>query len=194
MTDSRQEARESLLRWGQGRLGQRGSDRGQQHMLDLDDAYPEVDIFGPQCISASVGAGWKGLVSSCLEALRTAGCKAGQIKQKFGELRVYWDYPEHIEAALAKWREIPTAERVQIVTGEDGVRSVLYLVPLPYAEERERIDAIVKPAIAEASRLSYLTCEDCSAALDRGGPCFRTQCQACKDLDQKELGRERRRG
>ncbi len=60
------------------------------HMDDLDREFPEVKMFGPQCIEASVGPGWVPLVRQALQAISRAGGLVGQIKQKFGGLRVYW--------------------------------------------------------------------------------------------------------
>lgn len=140
-------------------------------MLDLDDKYPEVEMFGPQCISASVGAGWAVLLEDCLKVLSEHGCKAGQIKQKFCGMRIYWDFPDHIEDALNVWRAGHAPGPVP--------------PPAPFAEERERIRAAVKPVLDRAEELSFRTCEDCGADLGegkgmRGG---RGQCQTCNDLD-----------
>jgi hypothetical protein len=166
MTDNtREEKRARLVKYGGTRY---------QHMFDLDAAYPEVDIFGPQCISAEVRPGWKALLIPVLEVLKQHGCKAGQIKQKFGGLRVYWDFPDHIEAAAAEWRKLNPKH----FKNEDG--EWVNDPPIPMLEERKMISDAVQPVIAEAECISFLTCEDCGATLDSGGPkSGSTQCGPC---------------
>ncbi len=151
-----------------------GTPSYMQHMFDLDEEYPEVDIFGPQCISAEVGPGWNKLLRPIMDVLRENGCKAGQIKQKFGGLRFYWDYPDRIEAAMAEWRAGNHKGRV-----ENG--DLVFDVPLPYKEERDAIAALVRPIVELAEKLSYRTCEECGNDTGReGGPSFRTECDDCK--------------
>jgi hypothetical protein len=149
---------------------------GYKHMLELDDLYPEVGIFGPQCISAEVGAGWRDLLVPCLEVLKRHGCKAGQIKQKFCGLRFYWDYPDHIEKARAEWRE-----QIRGMKLDDPNRP-----RVPLEDESDAIDVEVGPVIARAEALSFRTCEDCGADLGegRGEKSGRNQCEACDALDR----------
>lgn len=179
---TREEVRASLIQHYASPFRSR-SNRGITHMLDLDDKYPECNIFGPQCISAEVGPGWKELVEGCLLVLSATGCTAGQIKQKFGGLRFYWNYPDHIEEALVEWRKTPGHTKI-----ENG--QITRVIPMPFDEECDRINTIVRPVIAAAEAQSYLTCEDCGVTLEKGGACTRTQCAACKALDQPE-GRRR---
>jgi hypothetical protein len=127
-------------------------------------------MFGPQCISAEVGPGWVGLVERCLAVLREHGCKVTQIKQKFAGLRVYWDYPDHIDAALAEWRKsLPRP-------GSSEKRP-----PRPFDEEVERIYAAVQPVLSQAEADSFRTCESCGKDLGKpGGPkCGWTSCEEC---------------
>jgi hypothetical protein len=144
-----------------------------QHMFDLDEEFPSVEIFGPQCISAEVGPGWNRLLRPVMQALSDNQCKAGQIKQKFGGLRFYWDYPDYIEKDVQAWRD--AGHKGKIVDGQ-----MTFDVPLPHEEERKRIDAIIRPIVAEAERLSFRTCEECGADIGReGGPSYRTECDNC---------------
>lgn len=144
-----------------------------QHMFDLDEEFPSVDIFGPQCISAEVGPGWNKLLRPVMKALSDHGCRAGQIKQKFGGLRFYWDYPDHIENAMREWRAIPNNADFS-----DGMTT--HRIDPPYRAERENIHSIVQPLVAEAERLSFRTCEECGADIGQaGGPCHRTECDDC---------------
>lgn len=71
--------------------------RGQsaQHMLDLDDDYPNAEMFGSQSIGADSGPGWEVLLEPCMRVLHDNGCKVAQIKQKFGGLRFYWEFDEN---------------------------------------------------------------------------------------------------
>lgn len=137
-----------------------------QHMLDLDDEFPEVDMFGPHSISAEVGPGWAELLRPVLQALRDNGCKVGQIKQKFGGLRVYWNYPDNIEDDLKQWMETPPDKRKS--------KSPLF------QDDIERLHAVIGPVVKEAERLSFLTCEDCGASLKEGGPSWKTLCAFCR--------------
>lgn len=166
--DTREQSREDLRRYQSGSPNDRS--RSVDHMLDLDARYPEVDIFGPQCISAHVGPGWADIVEECLKVLSLQKCKAGQIKQKFGGLRFYWEYPDHIETALAEWRKtLPP------------FNSGLENPPRPFDEEIKAINAIVAPVIAAMEKESFRTCELCGVKLDKeGGPCWRTLCENCK--------------
>jgi hypothetical protein len=155
--------------------------RSIQHMLDLDDRYPEVEIFGDQCISAEVGAGWAPLVEECLKVLALHGCKVGQIKQKFCELRVYWDYPPHIELAIAEWRRQDPSHL------KNDAGEWVYDPPMPYPDERARIASAVNPVIAAMAQQSLRTCEDCGADLGRdGGPSAgRRQCEECRASSER---------
>lgn len=157
---TREEHRAALLKWS----------KNNQHMLDLDDAYPEVEMFGPQSIGAEVGPGWKDILIPCLEVLRANGCKVGQIKQKFGGLRIYWDYPDHIEKVRSEWRK-----------NMQPHKSGMVYERIPLEDESDEVDVNVGPVITRAETLSFRTCESCGADICReGGPCHRTQCQDCK--------------
>lgn len=165
---TREEKRAALLKYSEKRPW------SYQHMLDLDDRYPEVEIFGPQCISAEVRPGWADLLENCLRVLSENGCKAGQIKQKFGGLRIYWDYPDHIEAQMSEWR----AGNPKSVKNDAG--EWISDPPAPCEEERRKIAAAVKPVIDEMEALSFLTCEYCGVRLEKGGPkCGMTECETC---------------
>jgi hypothetical protein len=154
-------SRETLEKYGRGRY---------QHMFDLDALYPEVEMFGEHVISAEVRVGWRELLLPCLEALKANGCKVSQIKQKFGGLRFYWNYPEHIERARDEWRDVVR-----------GLPPGVPRPPFPLEDESDTIDVVVGPVIARAESLSFRTCEDCGADIGReGGPCHNTQCDACK--------------
>lgn len=154
-------AREMLEKYGKGRY---------QHMFELDERFPEVQMFGPNCISAEVRPGWKDVLVPVLQALKDNGCTVRQIKQKFGGLRVYWDYPAHIEEARQAWRE-------QTRSLPPGVPRP----PLPMEDESDEIDVKVGPVVARAETLSFRTCEDCGADTGRdGGPCHHTQCDMCR--------------
>lgn len=169
--DTREQRRtelvESFKKWGRGRK--------IDHMLDLDDRYPEVGMFDEQCISADVGAGWAGLVENVLKVLSEHGCKVTQIKQKFAGLRIYWQFGSEIEAAIDEWRKL----NPQHLNGEDGEWT--YDPPMPFPEERKKIAEAVGPVVAAAEALSFQTCEDCGLKLEKaGGPkCGRTQCDLC---------------
>ncbi len=178
---TREEKRQSLLSYAQKSWRARGAFRGYDHLLELDDLYPEVGMFGPQCISAEFGSGWKDLLIPCFEVMKEHGCKAGQIKQKFCELKFYWDFPDHIEAAIAEWR----AANPRYYKDESGEWK--YDPPMPMAEERKAIHAAVSPVIKAAEELSRRTCEDCGADLGKNmaPKSGRNQCQACDDLDKQ---------
>jgi hypothetical protein len=154
--------------------GRRGKPNYMQHMYDLDAEFPTVDIFGPQCISAEVGPGWAKLLRPVMQALSDNACKAGQIKQKFGGLRFYWDFPDYIEAAGNEWRDAEHQHRIVD-------HQLKYDVPYPFEEERNRLSAIIRPIVAEAERLSFETCEECGDAITPPrGPGYRTECDDCK--------------
>jgi hypothetical protein len=145
-----------------------------QHMFDLDDEFPDVAIFGSQCISAEVGPGWNKLLRPVMQALSDNKCKAGQIKQKFGGLRFYWDHPDYIESDVQAWRD--AGHQGKVVNGE-----LVFEVPVPHEDERKRINAIIGPIVAEAERLSFATCEECGVTIDPPrGPGFRTECSDCR--------------
>ena len=166
MTKTREERIESL----KAHYARFGGVEKIQHVLDLDERYPELEIFGSQCISAEFGPGWKGLVEGCLKVLSRHGCKIVQIKQKFGGLRLYWDYPPRIESALNEWR---AKKPVLDGTGK-------YDPPMPFEDERVVIAAEVNPVIARAESLSFRTCEDCGADVGgEGNPSWKTQCESC---------------
>lgn len=158
MQGTREERRMALLKYSAARPNDPG--RQMQHMLDLDDEFPEVDMFGPQSISAEVGPGWAGLLRPVLSILREHRCKVGQIKQKFGGLRVYWDFPDEIEGALQVWRENPNNS-----------------TEAPFKKEYTRLIKIISPVVSEAEKLSFKTCEICGdeARLNKG-PAYRTLC------------------
>lgn len=154
-------SREMLEKYGKGRY---------DHMFELDRKYPEVEMFGDQCISAEVRPGWTQILDDLLKVLRDNRCKVAQIKQKFGGLRVYWNYPDEIEAARAEWRKQVSGMKL-----DDPNRP-----RIPMEDESDAIDVVVGPAIARAETLSFRTCEDCGADIGKpGGPGFRTQCDSC---------------
>jgi hypothetical protein len=160
-------SREILEKYGKGRY---------QHMFDLDALYPEVRMFGEQCISAEVRPGWRDLLIPVLEVLKANACTVSQIKQKFGGLVVYWNYPDHIESAREEWREQTRGMRY-----DDPNRP-----RIPLEDESDAIDVKVGPVVARAETLSFRTCEECGADIGReGGPCHLTRCDNCKTKDRR---------
>lgn len=158
---SREERRASLMRYSESRSDD--PSRSMKHMLDLDDEFPEVDMFGPQSISAEVGPGWAHILRPALEALRKLGGKVGQIKQKFGGLRFYWDPPEELYLAYREWYD----------SGKNGKSP--YASSDPYRECSE--------AIKLAEDLSWRTCEQCGADLgEPRGASHKTLCDGCRTL------------
>lgn len=139
--------------------------RSMQHMLDLDDEFPTVDMFGSQCHSAQVGPGWTAILRPVLIALAENDCKAAQIKQKLGGLRVYWNYPDALEKALSLWQ----------CSGRH--------VEAPDAEQRAKLRGIIEPIINLAEELSFHTCEVCGeeARLNSDQGYYLTICLLCKD-------------
>jgi hypothetical protein len=89
---SREDRRQELVRFAEHSKDRKGCD--VSHLLDLDLEFPNVDMFGPQSIGAWCGQGWATLVRAAVAAISVADGRIGQIKQKFGGLRVYWDPPE----------------------------------------------------------------------------------------------------
>lgn len=153
---TREERRKSLREYGEK------FDRPVQHMLDLDDEFPSVDMFGPQSISAEVGPGWVELLRPALRALSLLGGKVGQIKQKFGGLRFYWDPPEEMRAKWQAWHD----------GGRQG-QSPYELSPL-YTQ--------TSLAVHLAEELSWSTCELCGVDIGRrSGPTWRVRCKNCED-------------
>ena len=147
-----------------------GKDGRYDHMFELDRKYPEVRMFGEQCISAEVRPGWTKILDDLLAVLRDNGCTVRQIKQKFGGLRVYWNYPDRIEEARDVWRE-----QINGMRYDDPNRP-----RIPMEDESDAVDVIVGPAVARAETLSFRTCEDCGADIGRpGGPCHNTRCDVC---------------
>jgi hypothetical protein len=67
--------------------------RDNDHMLELNAEFPGLEMFGPQCIGAHVGPGWRGILRDAFTAISAVHGKLGQVKQKFGGLRIYWDRP-----------------------------------------------------------------------------------------------------
>ncbi len=160
-------SREILEKYGKGRY---------EHMFELDRLYPEVEMFGERCISAEIRPGWKDLLIPCLEVLKANGCKVGQIKQKFCELVVYWDYPDHIEAAISEWRALDP----KFYKDEGGEWQ--YDPPMPMRAEQKAISAIVSPVIKVAAEKSLRTCEECGVDLGRkmGPKSGRLECTSCE--------------
>lgn len=151
-----------------------------QHLFDLDSEFPEVDIFGPRCISAEVGPGWNKLLRPVMEILRDNGCTAGQIKQKFGGLRFYWNYPEYIERAGDEWRH--AGHKGTIVDGKYS-----FDVPYPFEEERTLISAIVSPIVSAAESMSFRTCEECGVTIDPPrNSSYKTECDGCRSKSMKK--------
>lgn len=93
------------------------------HLLALDDEFPAVEIFGEQCIGAHIGPGWVGICRPALTALSRLGGKVSQMKQKFGELRIYWIPPADIGAEHPAYSavraEIAAASLLSFNTCED---------------------------------------------------------------------------
>jgi hypothetical protein len=93
---NRDDKRAELLRWCETHgKGRKGCDI--RHLLDLDREFPGVDMFGPQCIGVHCGQGWSRILRDAVAAIASAGGKIRQIKQKFGQLVIYWDPPDGIE-------------------------------------------------------------------------------------------------
>lgn len=60
---------------------------------DLSAEFPKCmeNVYcGMEC-----GDGWKDLIRQALATFEACGAKVAQIKEKFGELRLYWDQPDH---------------------------------------------------------------------------------------------------
>lgn len=162
-----------------------------KHMFELDEEFPEVEIFGPQCISAEVGPGWNKLLRPVMQALRDNGCTAGQIKQKFGGLRFYWNFPEHIENAINEWRIAlpPFSTR----SADQSIDEFYAMHPSPFKEETDALRKLIGPIVAEAERLSFRTCENCGVDIGReGGPGWKTECDGCKSVERTELKLKRK--
>lgn len=132
-----------------------------QHMLDLDDEFPEVEMFGPQCVSAEVGAGWAPLLRPPLQALKALGGKLAQVKQKFGGLRIYWNPPDELHAQYREWYD----------SGKNG----------PDPLESNPLYVAVKTAVFDAETQSWRTCERCGKDLGvPKAPSHRTLCAECE--------------
>lgn len=152
--------------------------RSIQHILDLDDRYPEVEMFGQQCISTDFGKGWAPLVEEVLKVLTLNECKVGQIKQKFCELRIYWDFPLYIELAIDEWRK----KEPKHLKDDNG--EWRYDPPMPYPEERKKIADAVNQVLSAMTLISSHTCEDCGAVTEKNGMGFgRRLCHACEKQD-----------
>lgn len=155
---NRDDKRQQLREWHE-RSG-KGLPCGQvEHMFDLDREFPAVDMFGPRCISAHVGLGWSNILRHALAAISDAGGRITQVKQKFGELRVYWEPPEERRRAFLEWID---GGRV----GQD-----------PYLDPHH---VAANDAVAHATALSRTTCENCGLSID---PLWRqryqTLCDGC---------------
>ncbi len=162
-----------------------------QHLFDLDSEFPEVDIFGPRCISAEVGPGWKKILRPVMQILKDNGCTAGQIKQKFGGLRFYWNYPEHIEAAIDEWRNALPVFSTR--PANQSIDEFYAEHPCPFKEETEALRQLVGPIVSEAERLSFRTCENCGADVGHvGGHGYKTECDDCKSVERTELNLKRK--
>ena len=160
--------------------------QNHEWMEQLNEEFPEVEMFGPQCISAGVGKGWVQLLRPILQALKENNCKASQIKQKFGGLRFYWRFPQHIEEANEEWRNSKTDKSYRIVEG-GGFE---YLTPRKFEDEMKRLSSIIEPLIYEAERLSYATCETCGNSINPPRSSgYRTECDECKKSPSGRWGR-----
>ena len=156
---TREEKRASLIEW-EAKYGHDRKGSSMQHLLDLDDEFPSVEMFGPQCISAQVGPGWSGLLREALVVLASLGGKLGQVKQKFGGLRIYWDPPEALRQQYLEW----------CVAGSIGSS--------PYDLSAEY--QLVRSTVDRASELSLSTCEHCSAPIDPPRlMSYQTLCDGC---------------
>lgn len=136
----REHARNSLLEWHE-RHGKDNLGSQVQHFFDLDDDYPAAGLFGPGCISLYAGAGWAHLLANPIALIAAAGATVSQIKQKFGELIIYWDPPLHLSLEYRDWNS----------SGRIGPDPIY---------DRPDIIAIVD-AVAKARRLSKHVCANC---------------------------------
>ena len=87
---NRQDKIDSLRKWAAS-IGPDRLASDVEHLVSLDSEFPDVDIFGPRCVSAQCGQGWNAILRSALKAISLARGKVTQIKQKFGGLKVHWD-------------------------------------------------------------------------------------------------------
>ncbi len=133
--------------------------RDSRHLIDLDREFPGVDLFGPQCISAHCGQGWASLVRTAVSVIAALGGKVTQIKQKFGQLRIYWDPPDALRHARLAW----------IDQGKIG--------PDPFEDPMCRA---AWEAVHYAEEASLGTCEHCGITIvPPRGPSFQTLCDRC---------------
>jgi hypothetical protein len=98
---TREQARASLMKYSKGRY---------THMLELDDEFPTLGMFEPECVSAEVGPGWRQLLRPVLQVLSKYDCSIDQIKSKFCVLTVYWHRIEDGKIPLS------TEEMAEITT------------------------------------------------------------------------------
>jgi len=147
--DKRQQLREWSEKYGHGR-----PEFAVQHILDLDTEFPDIEIFGPHCISAHCGPGWVRLLRPALEAINRASGRIHQIKQKFNGLRIYWEPSEDLRRDRFDW----------LSGGRIGTD--------PYVAHKLYVEAEKAVLLAEmesfsvcelcGSRLSSRTCKECS--------------------------------
>lgn len=89
---------------------------GYTHIFKLDEEFPEVGLFGPDCIGADTGAGWENLVRPVLAVMSKHGYKMGQLKAKFCILRVYCYAPAGVT-------DIARAEVSAVIAAAEDISS-----------------------------------------------------------------------
>jgi hypothetical protein len=88
--------------------------------LFQDELYEE---FGAD-IPVECGDGWYNLIYKCLEELEKYNIEIAQIKEKYGELRIYvYEYNPEVEKIIEKYSKLST-ETCEIC-GQPGVMATI---------------------------------------------------------------------
>ena len=128
------------------------------HLIEQDPSH---------WLGIAIGPGWIGIVEALLERIHhelspfeLRRLRLGQIKQKFAELRVYYD----LDGSLARLHVdiVGTTQRMHVVSGTDNPLSA-------------KVDELIHAAAAQAAH----TCECCGApgALVNNGGWMMIVCQ-----------------